>query len=424
MVSSSSDQRVLWPQVWGIALVQGAISLCWVIYNLYLIDLLTQLGFAASLATGLLILENGLGIVMEPLMGNFSDRAQQWLGSRFPFIAIGTIVASVCFLLIPLVAGLSFVVPLDVLLSGAWSFVRFGLPFILVAWALSMTTFRSPALSLLSRYAYASQLPSAASILTLVGGLAGAMGPLASQFILGLGAFPAFTVGSIVLLVAATVLRSTKPNQSVTDTVNTPEQDPNPTPVADGSLSFLGLALIFGSGVGVSLGFRLMMQTLPTILNTQVDGANVGLIMGGIFLALAATAIPAGSVGTRIGNRLAMLLGLSTMAGLLILTVMVQSVLLAILIALGLGGAYSLVSNGVIPFALSLVPPSKAGLGTGLYFSGGAAASSLFGLIFSNPDAFTPVAGVLMGAAGFGLSGVCILISNQVRLSDPLPAEV
>jgi hypothetical protein len=43
-------------------------------------------------------------------------------------------------------------------------------------------------------------------------------------------------------------------------------------------------------------------------------------------------------------------------------------------IAIALGATFSLVSNGTIPFALSIVPQDKAGLGTGIYFSGGAVA--------------------------------------------------
>jgi len=49
----------------------GAITLTWVIYNLYLPQLLGQFGFPKQLAVGLLILENALAVVMEPLMGGY-----------------------------------------------------------------------------------------------------------------------------------------------------------------------------------------------------------------------------------------------------------------------------------------------------------------------------------------------------------------
>ncbi len=138
--------------MWGLALVQGAIALTWVIYNLYLVALLTQFGFPASLATGLLVLENILAALIEPLMGNFSDGLQHRMGTRFPVIALGMIVASACFLGIPAV----------LVFAGPSGLMRWVLPSVLVAWAIAMTLFRSPALSLLGRYAFRTQLPQAA----------------------------------------------------------------------------------------------------------------------------------------------------------------------------------------------------------------------------------------------------------------------
>jgi Na+/melibiose symporter-like transporter len=94
MSISKASPRVLWLQVWGLAAVQGAIALTWVIYNLYLLKLLTDFGFPKTLATGLLIIENILAAVMEPLMGALSDQTQRWVGTRFPFISVGVVLAS------------------------------------------------------------------------------------------------------------------------------------------------------------------------------------------------------------------------------------------------------------------------------------------------------------------------------------------
>jgi hypothetical protein len=68
---------VLWLQVSGLAAVQGAITLSWVIYRLYLDKLLVQFGFTAALAATLLVTENLLAAFMEPVMGGLSDRAKR-----------------------------------------------------------------------------------------------------------------------------------------------------------------------------------------------------------------------------------------------------------------------------------------------------------------------------------------------------------
>ena len=368
----------------------------WVIYNLYLKQLLTQFGFPDTLVTGLLIIENILAAVIEPVVGSSSDRFQQTIGSRFPFIAFGAVWASALFIAMPAV----------VILGGNWQMtLRWILPFAAIAWALVMTIVRSPALSLLGRYAFASKLPQAASILTLIGAVTGAMAPLANQFILQLGSAVTFTIGSLVLLGATAVLRFVDP-PTATDSL---AED-----TACKWHSLLSrLALVMGAGVGIAIGFRSMMQTFPQILKNQVPVANTNFVLAFIFIGIALTAIPSGTLATRIGNAKAMLLGLGTIALLLLLLLLVKQVWIAGLLAFALGAAFSLVSNGTIPFALSMVPPTKAGLGTGTFFGGGAIGLSIFLSAFSQ---LSPATGVIVGAASFLFAGGCIILASWQTL--------
>ncbi|WP_228371475.1 hypothetical protein [Trichormus azollae] len=84
--------------------LQGGITLSWLVYNGYLPELLPQFSFPASLAAGLLVVENALAVVMEPLIEGLSDQNQRKFGTRFPFISIGVILASTLFIAIPCVA--------------------------------------------------------------------------------------------------------------------------------------------------------------------------------------------------------------------------------------------------------------------------------------------------------------------------------
>jgi hypothetical protein len=257
-----------------------------------------------------------------------------------------------------------------------------------------MTLFRSPALSLLGRYAFGSGLPRAASILTLVGALAGALAPFASEWIVLLGPTKTFALGSIVLLAAAAALQFV--DGKVTSEL---------PPAAAQPISWARLGWVFATGMGVAIGFRLMMQTLPALFKTQ-PGASV--ILGMIFLSVAATAIPAGTVAVRLGNARAMILGLGTMAVCLILVLGAREPVVSGLLAIALGASFSLVSNGTIPFALAHVPPTRAGLGTGVYFGGGAIGVSAFFGLFSN---ISPQMGAIGGAIAFLLAGLCVHLS-------------
>ncbi|MGB3310323.1 MAG: MFS transporter [Nodosilinea sp.] len=394
----TAKSSILWGPVWGLAFMQGAITLLWVIYNLYLVQLLTQLGFPQGLAVGLLVVENLLAMVVEPLVGTFSDRMQHQIGTRLPLISLGVVLAAGLFVVLPtaLVWG-----------QGA---LRWGLPVLLVAWATAMAVFRSPALSLLARYAMGTQLPQAASILTLVGGVSGAMGPFAGQFILGMGPFVAFTLGSVVLLLATLALRWVGPKGGADSVEGAEEAIASP---ASSPLPWANLSLVFGTGVGVGLGFRLVMTALPATLAQRVPNANIPLVLGALFIALALTAIPAGQLARRLGNRRAMVLGLSAMASLAILVGVISSTAVGMLLAALFGAALSLVSNGTLPFALTMVPPARAGLGTGTYFSGGALAASVGGGLFSN-SGLGPTAITLVAALAFLLAGLCVGYSGRM----------
>jgi hypothetical protein len=394
---TSSQPAVLWLQVSGLAALQGAITLTWVIYNLYLPQLLVQFGFSKQLAAGLLIIENALAVVMEPLMGGLSDRAKRWVGGRFLLISAGVVLSSALFIAIPSV----------VIFGQQAGVTRAVLLVVLVAWALAMTVFRSPAISLLAHYATPTQLPLAASLLTLVAGVIGAFKPLASQFILSLGTVFTFTIGSFVLLGAAAVLRW------FNSRVEAPEATVNKT--AAQPLSIYALGLIFGTGAGVTWGTRLLMGTLPQVLKIQLDMANVDWLMVGIATALAFAALPAGEWAVEVGNRRAMLIGIGVTVGLLQVIVFIPTWFTLGAAVVGVIAGLSLVVNGAIPFALALVPPHQVGLGTGMYFGGVAAAVSLFGLVFPQANTITPVAGATWGALAFLAAALCIAASVRVQ---------
>ena len=84
-------------------------------------------------------------------------------------------------------------------------------------------------------------------------------------------------------------------------------------------------------------------------------------------------------------------------------------------VAIPLGATFSLVSKGTIPFALSMVQPDKEDLGTGIYFSGGAVASSVFGALFGQPESLSPIVGVLIAAAAFLAAGLFVASSGKLQ---------
>ncbi|MEM9567286.1 MAG: MFS transporter [Cyanobacteria bacterium P01_E01_bin.34] len=399
-----SRSTILWKPVLALGGVQASITLTWVIYNLYLPSLLGQFGFGAGAIFWVIFVEAALAIAMEPLMGSFSDRLQRTLTTQFPFIFAGIVLSS----------GLFIAIPALVVAGPTNGLARALLPLLMVAWALAMSCFRSPALSLLGRYAIQTQWAPAAAVLTMLGSLASSIGVFTRGYLLSLGPAITFGVGSLVMLSAASCLRAVSPNQAV------PEWQKKS--VSQNNLSLPALAIVFATGVGIALGFQLALGTFADVLNTRMPSSAAGIILAGVFVLQAFAAIPAGRLASNVGIQRAMLAALVVLVAInlciginLSILWLPDRVFSPVLMVLW-GTVASVVATSSVPFALSLVPPQKAGLGTGMYFSGGAAAVSLLTIVEQAVD-WSSIMSLGIGASAFGVAAACIQMSKSVKQS-------
>ena len=385
--------QILWRQVWGLASVQGAITLAWIIYGAYLPKLLLELGLPLSMGLKLLVIESALAVLMEPVMGGLSDRSYKWVGSRFPFVAIGIVLSSALFILIPVVV--IFGSPTEVF---QWLLIG-----VLVLWSLAMTIFRSPAIAMLGKYATPKELPLAVSVVTLVGGFTAAFRPIANSFLLN--NFPPmaiFALGSFILLGAGATLRSVQ----MPDVPSFPE---NAEPHRRSLLIPLMLISITGTVIGG--GTRFLMDVLGKLIKLQAGAENVSLIMVGVGIALALLALPAGKIATKYGNQLVLLLSLGvTGVGLLLMGLVPNLLWFAALLVIP---AFSAIVNSVIPWILNLVPSDKSGLGIGSYFGGFSAAMAIFGLVFPDTGGISPLMSSFYGTIAFGLAAISVKIAKS-----------
>lgn len=385
-----STVRISTWRVLGVAGVQAAITLGWVLYALYLPQLLESLGLAAEWAATLLLIEHGLEMVIEPVVGRMSDRAQRNLGTRYPWIVAGALGAATCFIGFPLV----------VLWGG---FAPWLLIVVALAWAAAMAVFRSPVMSLLATAAPPLQLPIAASALTLAQQLIGALRFTAFGLILSLGPGFAFTLGSVVLLGAIAFLRWAIPPQP--DAPRDPLEDsPHPLQIQQ-ILLIIGLALTLACSVRFSFG------TLGPALGAifTPDQKNLGMMAFGFTIALAA--LPVGYLATYWGNSVTMMRGAIAVAlGLLTLAFLPQGAIMIITLGL-VGVALSGVLNGAVPFVLNLVPGEDKGFGLGIYFGALGGGFNFFGILTQSLGTTAMVQGIA-GAIALSLLAVCVGISQ------------
>jgi Major Facilitator Superfamily len=385
-----------WYKLIGLAALQGAISLTWLIYNIYLPKLLAGYGFPPTLTVSLLIVENILAVILEPLLGSLSDRAFGWIATKFGFISIGVILTSAFTILIPTI----------LVFKSAFTAVTWIMPGMLIAWAMSMAIFRTPAISLIGRYAMASELPIAMSFLILVGGLVGAIKPITQDFLLSLGTPVAFTIASIVLLAATALLRYVDPPMPLNMVVHECQ------PIVP-----INIAMLIGMGWGTAWGSRCLFETLPKILKVNLPQMNTVTLMVSISLAIAVSALSSGFLALKFGNQKTMLWGVFATLTALLLMVFVPSFFTIVAGILLVVSSFSMVTNGAIPWAINLFPNHRSGLAVGLYFGGFNAGIGSFLASFNPVTTLNPSLGATYGLIGLTVVAGCILGSRQSKMA-------
>ncbi len=336
---------ILWRPVIAVAMVQGAITLMWVVYNLYIPVLLKDLGLHPSLGLALLAIEGLLGAVIEPFAGTMNDRTLREVGVEFPIVLSGAVVSAGLFLVLPWVAlwGLS-----AGLIKGLFLFL-------VLLWAVAMAVFRAPLTSLLGRYASNVQLPQAASVMMLAGAIAQIFSsPSQKGLLMAVGPYWTFGVSGVLMAVAIAGLYLSGPMQSITKAApKRPSQGMDLRRV--GMLVFLGLAIALGSTM-----MRKLLLPQPT--------AELGLsvFMAGNLLAM----FPAGWVATQVGNVRCLLTALLSVIPCVF--VMLSPLLMPLwsVAWFMLGIAMAFVFSTVIPIAIAQATPNRTGLALGVYFGG------------------------------------------------------
>jgi hypothetical protein len=384
-------------------------SLTWIVYAIYLPQFIEQVfGYPTSQARDftalILVIESAIAVIVEPLFGGLSDRWQRWYSSRMPFVAAAAIASTALFIGLPCVA----------IFGGANEITRILLISLAILWALVMSTFRSPVMCLLGIFAGATQLPLAGSVLTLVAGFVGALRPLATKFILSLGAPATFTIASIVLLASVAGLRSAM--SYIPKNLNPEAEKNEPLPIRE---SWSNLAIVMLVGAAIGLGIRLLIgDVLPRTIKadlTGFTGLSFELLMGMALIGQGLIAILTGRIAKLIDNKRLMIVSLGGIAAGLGLLSLGYGAIAAMMIILFMLTCLSAVNNGMIAFALTMVPKSLSGLTVGIFFGGLSGAIAIFGYLVPKPADMLSMSNVIvLTAIAFLIAGVGIALGERI----------
>ncbi len=394
------SNRILWSRVGAIAAVQSSITLMWIIYRLYLGDMLEGWGFPPEFTDIVLAVEVVLGLIMEPIFGLLSDRQQQFLGSRLPLITIGVILSSGLFVLLPLLFALNLPIGRGIL------------PTMAIAWALAMTMFRTPVMVLLLKSAPLRQLPLAMGVLSMAAGTMRFFQEGIQAWFLNWGGTLCFFVGSIVLLGAATFLHHFMPPPQPPVTVLAQPRDPLPWD-AIVKVGMMAMAIAWGGTI------------LDGFMETAFTGEGAFFSTGllptlNILLILAA--LPMGWVASQKRDQPVMAIALSCLFLVLCLLLIPSSPgwIFALIIPLWLFGL-SITNNGVLPYLFQTTPGNWAGFGIGVYFGMAGFAKLLFPLlVLEQQSLYAGGIGILAWAIAACLTAIPFFDQIKPNLSNKI----
>src|SRR5512141_2637955 len=274
------------------------VSVIWTVYNAFVpLFLANKFGLAPVWIGFFMTLDNIAAIFIQPPVGAWSDRLRTPIGRRMPFILIGAPVGALAFGLIPMAA----VLPLFVACTSTL--------------LLSMAFWRTPVVALMPDITPSQFRSQANGIINLMGGVGTIIASLVGSTLYEINvAFP-FWMGSVLVLVAALLvflfIREPKEYEAS-------EEQPN----MFGSLRELmndedksGLRILFAIFFWflAYTGIEAFLTLYATKYVGMSDG-DAGRLTGHLGLFFVLSALPAGLIGSRIGRRVTISIGIIFMA--------------------------------------------------------------------------------------------------------------
>lgn len=393
-----------------------AIMLCASLYDSFVplfLKKFTENPFLIGLA---MTLDNYLGLFLQPYIGARSDSTRTRFGRRMPYILICMPLAAIFICIIP----------------NHWSLL--SLVIIIVVYNLIMSTFRSPTVALMPDITPAPLRSKANGVINFMGGVGSIVAFLIGSKLYAVNHAYPFYMAAVLLLVSAVILFfKIKEKRDALDYSDEKGKEPiirskisikNLKPyiklmTEDKNVLMLLVAIFFWfiAYNAVSAFFSLYGQEFLKIA-PEVAVGKLTYFSGAMVLC----AIPAGLLGTLIGKKKTIIIGLISIILVFGCVFFTNDIDVIGYLFIPAGAAWALININSYPFVVSMTSQSKIGSYTGFYylFSSLAAIASppLIGLLI---PLFNDGYGILFkySAVGFVLALVCILF---VKTPKEVPA--
>jgi Na+/melibiose symporter-like transporter len=354
-------------KIWLLGFGFFGVSVIWTVYNAFVpLFLANRFGLSAAWIGFFMTLDNIAALFIQPPLGAWSDRLRTPIGRRMPFILIGAPVGALAFGLIPFAAAL----PLFVACTSTL--------------LLSMAFWRTPVVALMPDITPSQFRSQANGIINLMGGVGTIIASLVGSTLYERNISFPFWMGSVLVILAALLvfffIKEPKEYQQG-------EEQPN---------MFASLGELFRDPdkSGIRILFAIFfwflaytgIEAFLTLYATRYVGlteGDAGRLTGHLGLLFVLFALPAGLIGSRLGRRVTISIGIVLMALLIASLYFLSPETLGVMIAklpvlgnvhmislllMGAGIAWALININSLPMVVDMTTLARVGTFTGLYY--------------------------------------------------------
>jgi MFS family permease len=343
------------------------VSVIWTVYNAFVpLFLANKFHMSAALIGFFMTLDNIAALFIQPVVGSWSDKIRTRIGRRMPFILIGAPVGALAFGLIPMAA----VLPLFVCCTSTL--------------LLSMAFWRTPVVALMPDITPSKYRSQANGIINLMGGLGTIIASLVGSTLYEINVNFPFWMGSVLVIFAALLvfifIREPKQYEES-------EKEPNmfqslKEVATDKDKSGLRILFAIFFWFLAYTGIEAFL-TLYATKRLGIPEGDAGRLTGHMGILFVLFAIVAGILGSKIGRRITISIGIVLMAGLITMIALLPVNFLTIeliklpalgmirvvnLFLMGAGIAWSFININSLPMVVDLTTASRIGTFTGLYY--------------------------------------------------------
>ena len=378
--------RLNYPRLFLLSLAFLGIQVLFAIYNAYVPVFLQSgrsdfiedspvdggFGLGTTITGFIMTLDNLAAIFILPYIGALSDATVSRLGKRKPYILIGAPIAAVGFASIPFMLGMPLL----------------AFMFAVIITILAIDVIRTPVISLMPDITPSPLRSQANGIINLMGGVGAVIAFLIGGALYRQSAISPFIFAGVVLfagcmLVVALLPIPAEQRRTTRESGNLWQQVRRATQSQESNILHdiqavrqdheYSILFLLGATFCWFLAYSALTVffTSFAIVSLGVPRGDEAQLLTFFALSIVVTAFPSGILGTRIGRKRVIWLGLSMFA-VALLCIGVSSNLMLIRVLLVIGGAgWAFVVVNSFPMVLDCAPAERAerlGVYTGLYY--------------------------------------------------------